>query len=85
MQGISSFLDKFKNFVPRDKALKKELIRIVEKYAHVTIEPTQIQVKGFVAYLDVSPQAKSEIFLYRESILEELTRVLPATDVKNIL
>ena len=76
MQQISIFLDKYKKFGFKNQIIKEVLIEIIKKRFNTELERGDIDVKNGEVRINVSGPIKSEIFIYKDSIKEDLNRLL---------
>jgi len=72
MEKISLYLEKFKNLLPYEVAVKKLIQEIVFEKFKVKIDTKDINLSGRTAYLKLRPILKNTIFIHQEEILEEL-------------
>ena len=83
MFNISIYLDKFRNLDLKSLNLKKVIIDSVNKFIKIKIDKNNIKIKNGVICLDVNPIVKSEIFINKVYIINDLkTKNLI---IKNIL
>ena len=76
MQNISELLAKFSKFIEPEKLLREKLSELIKQKVGIEISWRDIAVKNnYVSFKSISPAAKQEINLYRESILAELPEV----------
>lgn len=76
MESLKLYLTKFRGILPVDGLVKQAVISAVAKHAGVKLKTTDIQVTNQVIYLKTRPAIKSEIFLRREAISEEIAAIL---------
>jgi len=76
MFNIDSFLEKFKNLTPPHKEVRRVVILVVKKNTNIQLEEEQILSHGNTVYLKIKPIYKTEIFLNKKKILEEIKDVL---------
>jgi hypothetical protein len=72
MEKISLYLEKFKNLLPYEVAVKKLIQEIVLEKFKQKIDTKDINLSGRTAYLKLRPALKNAIFIHQEEILEEL-------------
>jgi len=63
MQGIRSFLDKFKHLTPPNKFIKKEFILCIKQILDINIKKENLSIQNNIIYINTSPTLKSEIFI----------------------
>jgi len=76
MFNIDSFLEKFKNLTPPHKEVRRVVVLVVKKNTNIQLEEEQILSHGNTVYLKIKPIYKTEIFLNKKKILEEIKDVL---------
>ena len=83
--NIGSFLEKFKKFLTSEENIKEEIIKSVLKNTGIEIKGENIKIQDFSIYIKEKPIIKSEIFLKKEKILEDLSQDLKNRVFKNII
>ena len=78
MQQISLLLDKYKRFGFKDQIIKETLISLIKEKFGAELSRGDIDIKEGNLNIKVSGPLKSEIFLNKESIREELNKLLEA-------
>ena len=71
MDLIDRYL-KNKNITPPDETIRKAFVEIVKKRLKIILEFKDITIRNFVVYIKTSPTIKSEIFMNKRGVLEEL-------------
>ncbi len=84
MEQISFFLEKFKSLGLESVAVKRLFIEQVEKVLHVKLQADDVVVKSDVVYVKAHPTLKSELYLKRTLLAEELSKVLGAVKISSI-
>lgn len=69
MDVISNFLGRFKNLKVKDRDLKLALTQAIKKEATIIVPVEAVNILHGVAYLDLLPIERSEIFLHKPAIL----------------
>lgn len=83
MDNISKFLERFKNFVPREIFLKDVVVKSISEVAGVNIEKKNIKISGNNIFLNVSPNIKNLVFIKKQKILENIaTKINYKIDLK---
>ena len=72
MLDVSSFLEKFKHLIETDRSMKDSVINSVFKVLSFKLAENNITVKGGTITIKANPVLKSEIFMKKELILEEI-------------
>ncbi len=72
MNSLGSFLDRFKKISLKDEDEKKALIQIIKNKINVSIESQEIKIQNGTAYLYCETVYKSEIYLHKGELLNEL-------------
>jgi hypothetical protein len=85
MESLKLYLTKFRGILPVDGLVKQAVLAAVAKHAGVKLKTTDIQVTNQVIYLKTRPTIKSEIFLRREAISEEISTLLSQTTKRRIV
>ena len=68
MKGIGEFLERFKNFVPPNRALVKAVREALFEVSGLTVSEKDIRVVKGVANIQAPSAVKSEIRLHRKNI-----------------
>ncbi|HEX9608960.1 MAG TPA: hypothetical protein VGA06_01975 [Candidatus Paceibacterota bacterium] len=76
MEPLSAFFNKFKNFEPPERSIKRATQASIEKEIGVTISLEQIQVARDAVVVHAPSVVKSEIKLHEKEILEEANAAL---------
>lgn len=76
MRSIDSFLDKFKRLLKYTKEEKRVIIRVIREAVGVEIDEPDIKIRNKVIYIKTTPQAKSEIFIRKQKLLEQINIIL---------
>ncbi len=85
MQKILSLLDKFRKVRPPDEAVRVNFSQIVGEKLGIVIPLENIKVRSFSIYLDgLSAVEKSQIFIYKKILLDELEGKIGKILVNNI-
>lgn len=74
MEGIKFFLNKFKNLTPPHYFIKKELTLSIKKILNINIKKEHISISSDIIYVKTSPIIKSEIFIKKNLILQDLSK-----------
>ncbi len=74
MNGIGSFLEKFKRLLGNDVFLREAVAQAIFNLFKIKIEPKDVIVKDGTAVIKAHPVFKNEIFLKKNQILEELKK-----------
>ncbi|MFA6397867.1 MAG: hypothetical protein WDK96_03445 [Candidatus Paceibacterota bacterium] len=73
ISNISKFLEKFKIKLSSDDDRKDSILNIINETIGSCLEKGDIKIKNGVLFIKNSPQIKSEIFMKKEKILEQLS------------
>jgi len=74
MDLISTFL-KNKNITPPDETVRLRFVEIVKSKLKTELLIKDVFVRNFVLYIKCSPAVKSEIFMNKRYILDDLKEV----------
>lgn len=85
MQQISLLLDKYKRFGFKDQIVKETLITLIKEKFGDELKREDIDIKDGNLNIKISGPLKSEIFLNKESIREELNKLLEANSQAHTL
>jgi hypothetical protein len=77
MESIKFYLAKYENQVPPLIVLRRRLRELVAERYHYTLPDEAISLSGRTIYLKVPPALKSEIFIHRQAIIEQLLGAAP--------
>lgn len=76
MLDINSFFGKFKLVLSSGLAEREFVARKISEKIGVVIKPEEVSIKNNEAVVNVSPMAKSRIFIHKQAILMELQEKL---------
>ena len=76
MEKITSFFSKFTKLTPPERFVKEKCIEVVKKIASITLLDKDIEIRGETLFITTTPIKKSELFLHKRDILENLTQEL---------
>lgn len=76
MFNISSFLDRFRNILLSDVALKETVANCLSEVLKVKIEKDSVSVKNGTISVKCSPIIKGEIFMKKAPILAKIKESL---------
>lgn len=85
MEKISFFLKKFKTLGLDQELAKQAFIETVLKVLGVRLPPELVTLKGDTFYVKAHPTLKSELYLKREAVLLELSKLPLAMKNRKIL
>jgi hypothetical protein len=84
MQNIADLLRRYRNIRPPDAAVKKIVIEVVQKSLGIELHRISVSVIRGVVYIDVNPTIKSELFIHKEKILQEVQKEVGVENIKEI-
>ncbi len=77
MFNIDKYLEKFsKSFKDAEKH-KTKIIEIIEKNTQLYIPPKYLEIRENIIYIQESPVVKNKLFIYKDKILEEISKETP--------
>ena len=85
MNHISLFLEKFKNLGLKEFLVKEEIAKIIEKKCGVVISPKDITYTDGLLTIKGSRSLKSELFLRKQEIVEEIENNFTTTKISRII
>jgi hypothetical protein len=85
MKNLSSFFNKFKNFIPPEFLYKDEIINIISKVVKVTLTRKEIEINKNLVRVKTIPIKRNTIFLKKNEILKELKEILGDRSPKDIV
>ncbi len=77
MFNIEKYLDKFSKSAKLAELHKGKIIEIIEKQTGLYILPKNIEIKDSIVYIKESPAVKNKLFIYKQTILEEISVSIP--------
>lgn len=84
-RNIEGFLERFKNLKTSEKFNKEETLNVINKITNIELVNENIEIRGGVLYIKISdPVIRSQIFLYKEKIIEEIEKKLGYNSFKEI-
>jgi hypothetical protein len=75
MNQISLYLKKYENLGFKETDLKKKIIEIIKKETGVDLSKDDIKIYDMTATISVSGAAKTELFLKRKFIEEQINDI----------
>lgn len=75
MNNLGNFLDKFKNLLGSSKFQKDAVISIIKSISGISLEEKDVEIKNHVVRIKASPAVRSEIFMHKQKIIDELKKV----------
>ncbi len=85
MESLRDLLAKFKLLAPPDEAVRRIVASVVSEEIGASLSKEGVSLHNQVAYLRLPPQAKAEITLHKQAILNKINERLGRTPVKNLL
>ena len=82
---ISIFLQKFENLGLKEFLVKEEVSKIIEKICSVKVSTKDIDYNRGKLTIKGSRSLKSELFMKKEEIIEEIEKNLTKTKVERIM
>jgi hypothetical protein len=76
MIEIKDLLSKFRDILLSEEVKKESVRDIISKIIRTPIQIKDVKIKNSTVYLNIKPIYKSEIFLKRDEILDELEKSL---------
>lgn len=74
MFDIGKYLEKFKKFSLSRDFLRNSVSESIKEICKIEIDPKKIEVKSGIARISERPVIKTEIFLKKQKILENLKK-----------
>ncbi|MEI6480581.1 MAG: hypothetical protein WCO12_03630 [bacterium] len=84
MDHISLFLKKFENLGFKELLIKEEIVKIVEKKCGVKILMKDVVYKDGQLSIKGSRSLKSELFLKKQEIIDEIENTLSKTKIHRL-
>ena len=81
MQEISFYLEKFKNISPPHDAVKKAVARAIERLFGEVLHSEHISVRNNTVYITTHPALKSELYIRKGEVLQEIEQALIGSDL----
>ena len=85
MFNIGSFFDKFNNVALQEIKKREIVIRILEKHTNTVFSIEEISFNNKIISIKASPGFKSQLYMKKEAILNDIRVALPGfifTDVR---
>ena len=76
MEAISFYLEKFRSFVPPHASIKKAAADVVQRLLGENIPEESITVRNNTLFLSVHPTLKSELYIRKLEVLQEIETIL---------
>lgn len=75
MQNISAYLEKFKKLTPPDDSLRTKIVQIISDLFEEEIKKEDVRLRNGIVFMSIkNSKLKSEIFLKKRKILEEIKK-----------
>lgn len=82
MEQLSFFLEKFKTLALESALVKKAFVEAARKVVGAEVPPESVDLRSGVIYVrKISPMLRSELFLKRQELKEELQKMFGETKV----
>lgn len=75
MLNISKYLEKFKKDINKGEFLNESVVNTIKKHTEINIPKEDVDIRSNIIYIKISPSYKSKIFIYKESILDEINKI----------
>jgi hypothetical protein len=82
--NIGPLFDRFKNLQLPDETLRRLASEIITRECGVTIPIEKISIQNGVLSVDANPRVRSEVFMRRDAILDQLRAVCKERTLKDI-
>jgi hypothetical protein len=76
MLNISKFLNKFSKNIESNDDLKNKIIEIVKNTCQLELKEESIEIKENILIVNASPAIKNKLFIFKEKILEEISKTV---------
>ena len=84
MKKISELLTKFNQLLKSGTETRQTTVLVINKYTQAGLDEKKIKIQNGIARIPASPTVKSEIFIKREEILNELRKSLGSRAPKEL-
>lgn len=74
MHPIEIYLKKFANFGLKEKLLKEEIIKIIKEETSIDLKEKDLDIRDGIIRININGPAKTEIFIRRKKIQEQLEK-----------
>jgi len=74
MQSIKDFLQRFKNFTPPERVVRRAVVEVVKNECGIALADKEVMVQDSVVYIRTSPAVRSEIILNKARLLATLAK-----------
>ncbi len=82
MFNISNFLEKIKGNLNSTELQKRRILEIIENNTGIKIIPENLEIKNYIIYVNISPAIKNKIFIEKNKILGEISKITTITDIR---
>ena len=82
--NIDKFLEKFRKALNQQEGYKDVVVEVIKNCTGIEIERENIKIKKETLFLNVNSYIRSEIFLYKNKLLEEFKIKIIGRNVKDI-
>jgi hypothetical protein len=69
---IGGFLEKFKKILFQKEEILFVIVKTISKHTSIILDVKKIKIKNAIIYIEAKPIQKSEIFMNKNKILEDL-------------
>jgi len=76
MFNIEKYLEKFSKEAKLAELHKGKILEIIEKHTQLYILPKNVEIKDGILLITESPAVKNKLFIYKQNILEEISKLL---------
>ncbi|MES2087941.1 MAG: hypothetical protein V4467_03020 [Patescibacteria group bacterium] len=84
MEKISFFLEKFKTLGLGDILTKRLFAEQVEKVLNIKLNKDDVSLRDGVIYVKAHPVLKSELYMKKQLVIDELSKVLGSVKITGL-
>ncbi len=82
MFNIQKYLEKFSENLKTTELDIEQIIEIIERETNIHLNKTEIEIKNNIIYTKTNPSVKNKIFIFKNKIIESLSKKLNIVDIK---
>ncbi len=82
MFNIQKYLEKFSKNLKTTESDTQEIIETIERETNIRLNNSEIEIKNNIIYTKTNPSIKNKIFIFKNKIIESLSKNLNIIDIK---
>jgi len=81
---ISNTLSKYKDLTPPDDSLRSYVVEYCTRELHIPLKKEDVKINNQTVHIKTTPLYKSEIFLKKRTLVQEIKKTFPASFINDV-